>query len=167
MSLSRENCSRLRGLYDKDDDDAHPLVDNTIFKLCPEGMRFDTKEECKKFVEEQCLVGSNPDYPWMQQIFTTLVTWSQLEQYLFPRLRAIWKTIPFRRAGPLDLDPQQNVFLRQAAVDGGDEEWPLQHEVVKGVRRRLDLPFHGGGVDGQGMQKGALSYESTANSFRC
>lgn len=37
-----ETC--LRGLFDKDDDDVHPLVDNAIFKACPNGMRFDTKE---------------------------------------------------------------------------------------------------------------------------
>ncbi|CAN0457802.1 unnamed protein product, partial [Laminaria digitata] len=52
--------------------------------------------ECKQFVREHCRVGSNPDYGWMQQIFTTLVTWRQLEQYLFPRLRDIWQKTPFR-----------------------------------------------------------------------
>lgn len=34
----------LRGLFSKDDDGVHPLVDNDIFKACPNGMRFDTKE---------------------------------------------------------------------------------------------------------------------------
>lgn len=34
----------LRGLFDKDDDNVHPLVNNGIFKACPAGMRFDTKE---------------------------------------------------------------------------------------------------------------------------
>lgn len=47
----------------------------------------------------------------MQQIFTTLVTWRQLEQYLFPRLRTIWKSTPFRKAAPLD--PDRNVFLHK------------------------------------------------------
>lgn len=37
-----ETC--LRGLFDKDDDDVHPLVNNDIFKACPAGMRFETKE---------------------------------------------------------------------------------------------------------------------------
>lgn len=68
-------------------------------------------QECKRFVREHCREGSNPDYPWMQQIFTTLVTWRQLEQYLFPRLRTIWKTTPFRKAAPLD--PDRNVFLHK------------------------------------------------------
>lgn len=35
---------RLRGVFDKDDDHVHPLVNNDIFKACPDGMRFDTKE---------------------------------------------------------------------------------------------------------------------------
>lgn len=71
-------------------------------------------QDCKRFVREHCQEGSNPDYPWMQQIFTTLVTWSQLEQYLFPRLRDIWKKTPFRKAAPLD--PDRNVFLGEVSV---------------------------------------------------
>lgn len=31
-------------------------------------------QECKRFVREHCQIGSNPDYPWMHQIFTTLVS---------------------------------------------------------------------------------------------
>ncbi|CAM9647333.1 unnamed protein product, partial [Hapterophycus canaliculatus] len=151
----------LRGLFDKDDDSVHPLVNNSIFKACPDGMRFDTKEDCKRFVREHCREGSNPDYPWMQQIFTTLVTWRQLEQYLFPRLRDIWKTAPFRKASPLD--PDRNVFLRKAEASG---EWPLQGEVLTGVRKRLDLPFHGGGADGSGRQQGFMSCASTENTLR-
>lgn len=122
-------------------------------------------QDCKRFVREHCRVGSNPDYPWMQQIFTTFVsntalcvnplhlpcpcffprpvvispsrvrgalfsgcsakstsckaissfttqvTWRQMEQYLFPRLRDIWDTTPFRKGKPLD--PNANVFLRK------------------------------------------------------
>lgn len=71
-------------------------------------------QECKRFVREHCREGSNPDYPWMQQIFTTLVTWRQLEQYLFPRLRDVWKKTPFRKPAPLD--PNRNVFLREVCV---------------------------------------------------
>lgn len=42
----------LRGLFDKDDDNVHPLVNNSIFKACPAGMRFDTKEvqQCARFM---------------------------------------------------------------------------------------------------------------------
>eukprot|EP00903_Cladosiphon_okamuranus_P011737 g11035.t1 len=156
-----ETQGRLRGLFDKDDDSVHPLVNNAIFKACPAGMRFDTKEECKQFVREHCREGSNPDYPWMQQIFTTLVTWRQLEQYLFPRLRTIWKSTPFRKAAPLD--PDRNVFLNKADQSG---EFPLQGGVLAGVKKRLDLPFHGGGVDGSGRQLGFLSCASTENTLR-
>ncbi|CAM9228787.1 unnamed protein product [Ectocarpus fasciculatus] len=151
----------LRGMFDKDDDSVHPLVNNSIFKACPAGMRFETKEDCKRFVREHCQEGSNPDYPWMQQIFTTLVTWSQLEQYLFPRLRDIWKKTPFRKAAPLD--PDRNVFLGEAEPSG---DWPLHAEVLAGVRKRLDLPFHGGGVDASGRQQGFLSCASTENTLR-
>lgn len=39
-----EPSTCLRGLFSKDDDAVHPLVKNDIFKDCPDGMRFDTKE---------------------------------------------------------------------------------------------------------------------------
>lgn len=42
------------------------------------------------------------------------VTWRQLEQYVFPRLRDMWKKQLFRRAQPLD--PNTNVFLRKVSV---------------------------------------------------
>lgn len=41
----------LRGVFDKDDDRVHPLVDNGIFKDCPAGMRFDTKEVCEEILQ--------------------------------------------------------------------------------------------------------------------
>lgn len=42
MAVAETTC--LRGLFDKDDDNVHPLVDNSIFRACPAGMRFETKE---------------------------------------------------------------------------------------------------------------------------
>lgn len=42
MTVAEKTC--LRGLFDKDDDQVHPLVNNSIFKSCPNGMRFETKE---------------------------------------------------------------------------------------------------------------------------
>lgn len=47
------------------------------------------------------------------------VTWNQLEQYLFPRLRDMWKMIPFRKAKPLD--GAQNVFLRKVRCEMGTQ----------------------------------------------
>lgn len=38
------------------------------------GVRLFFLKDCKRFVREHCRMGSNPDYPWMQQIFTTLVS---------------------------------------------------------------------------------------------
>lgn len=45
-------------------------------------------------------------------------------------------------------------------------EFPLQEGVLAGVKKRLDLPFHGGGVDGSGRQLGFLSCASTENTLR-
>ena len=50
------------------------------------------------------------------------------------------------------------------AQEGGD--WPLREKVLAGVRKRLDLPFHGGGVDPSGERLGFLSAASTENTLR-
>lgn len=57
---------------------------------------------------------------------------------------------------------EKTLFL----VQEDDGEWPMQAEVVAGVRSRLDLPFHGGGLDPSGNPRAFLSCESTANTFR-
>lgn len=40
--------------------------------------KFATKLECKKFVRTVCWRGSNPDYPDLQHIVSTLVDWNQV-----------------------------------------------------------------------------------------
>lgn len=63
----------LRGLFDKDDDSVHPLVDNSIFKACPNGMRFDTKEvRCAlKPVKPLCVVRGRSLLPLMPSTYKT------------------------------------------------------------------------------------------------
>lgn len=40
--------------------------------------KFATKLECEKFVRTICWRGSNPDYPDLQHIVSTLVDWNQV-----------------------------------------------------------------------------------------
>ena len=50
---------------------------------------------------------------------------------------------------------------------GDGVKWPLQGEVLAGVRSRLNLPFHGGSVDPSGRAQRFLSCASTENTLRC
>jgi hypothetical protein len=78
----------IRGLYDIRDNDVDEDVDNSMFREVPGGLlRFDTKEQCKAFMLKHCRTGSNPEFPFLQHMFTMLVTWGQVEKYLLGKVR--------------------------------------------------------------------------------
>ncbi len=78
--LSSPPTAKLRGIYESNDDGVEPgMVDLEFFNDGTDGMlRFRTKDECIRFMKKHCRRSSNPDFPWLQQIFTTLVTWDQV-----------------------------------------------------------------------------------------
>eukprot|EP00953_Heterococcus_sp_UTEX-ZZ885_P037204 19129-Heterococcus_DN1.PRE.1 len=80
----------IRGLYDTTDDNVAPEVDNSMFKEVPNRMlRFSTKADCKAFMLKHCKVGSNPQFPYLQHMFTLLVTWEQVQTYLLDKVNMI------------------------------------------------------------------------------
>eukprot|EP00611_Tribonema_gayanum_P020467 TRINITY_DN3738_c0_g4_i2.p1 TRINITY_DN3738_c0_g4~~TRINITY_DN3738_c0_g4_i2.p1 ORF type:complete len:731 (-),score=261.28 TRINITY_DN3738_c0_g4_i2:127-2268(-) len=135
----------LRGLYDFTDDEVDEDVDNSIFKEVPGGLlRFDTKAECKAFMLKHCTVGSNPDYPHLQHMFTMLVSWHQIEKYLLSKIDYFNRKYPPRPAPTIDCS--KNVYLQQDSGRGpeGVEGWGDfdAARVMRDVRKRLDLRFH-------------------------
>jgi hypothetical protein len=81
----------IRGLYDTTDDNVAPEVDNSMFKEVPHRMlRFSTKADCKAFMLKHCKVGSNPQFPYLQHMFTLLVTWEQVQTYLLDKVNMIY-----------------------------------------------------------------------------
>ncbi len=81
--VSSPPTPKLRGIYESNDDGAAPgMVDLDFYKDGTDGMlRFRTKDECTRFMKKHCRRGSNPDFQWLQQIFTTLVTWDQVSGF--------------------------------------------------------------------------------------
>jgi len=104
----------------------------------PNGVpRFDSKAECKEFMVKWCTEngGSNPGTDRhgmfkLMHIFTMCVTWTQLEEWVFPALAAIRKE-PREPPPATDFREHPNVY-----------ETPEASKVVDEIRERLDVPFH-------------------------
>lgn len=115
---------------------------------------------------------SNPDHPHLQQIFTTLVSWDQIERFLLPKIAEYDARFP--PSAPTTDDPANpnNVFVhynRSATLStpaAAEEPTPARDpctvcpaSAIAGMRagltQRLNLPFH------QHMNR-----ESTRNTLR-
>ncbi|TMW68756.1 hypothetical protein Poli38472_006224 [Pythium oligandrum] len=90
--------------------------------------KFATKSECEDFVRRHCWRGSNPDYPTLQHVFTTLVDWKQIEEVLLPKINEYDQRHPPEAPGSINT---HNRFL----YDHGAK-------LTAGVDARLNLPFH-------------------------
>jgi hypothetical protein len=132
---------RLRGLYEATDAEVDPLADTAIYEDGTDGMlRFTSKDECMKFVKKHCVRGSNPDFPFLQHIFSLLVTWDQVQSLLIDKIDYFNAKHPHRRCGPID--ESKNVYLAGAVDEAGGNNPGTTADVLAGVRQRLDLPFH-------------------------
>ena len=100
--------------------------------------RFESKDECLQFMREYVRHhgGSNPDFDHLQHIFTTLITWDQIEKRLLPEIAKARKEPSNSPKVPQDYgrqpdDTSSNIFEQS----GGKN-------VVDPINFRLDLPFH-------------------------
>lgn len=80
------NCRMsLRNIYAHKDDPAGWMAATSRFdNHVP---RFDSKQSCIDFVKANCQAYSNPSEPGMMHSVSTLTSWSQIEQYVFPKVR--------------------------------------------------------------------------------
>lgn len=120
----------VRGVYDSDDEQ------NEVWKTIP---TFATASDCLAFVKQHYNKPSNPEFPYMHHLCTTLVTWSQVRRFLIGKLAQYRVKYPLRPPVPV---PPANQFLERVSV-------------VEQLDRRLDLPFHR-----------RLTEESTLNTLR-
>jgi hypothetical protein len=119
----------LRGIFAFEDEET-PEWRRVVLTEGTGGVpKFATKSECEDFVRRHCWRGSNPDFPALQHMLTTLVDWRQIESVLLPKMDEYDQRYP-PEAPPAELDAQ-NRFL----VDAGAM-------VAAGVDARLNLPFH-------------------------
>eukprot|EP01084_Bolivina_argentea_P152993 266760_1 len=133
--VSSPPTAKLRGIYESNDDGAAPgMIDLDLFKDGTDGMlRFRTKDECTRFMKKHCRRGSNPDFQWLQQIFTTLVTWDQVQKYLVSKIGYFNKKYPpFQSSSDNIAD---NIFMQNNRSSSAQA---VHQEIVN----RLNLPFH-------------------------
>lgn len=105
----------------------------------PNGVpRFETRDECLQFMREYNLYhgGSNPEFPHLRHIFTTLITWDQVERILVPAMEQARKEPSFAKKIPQSYgvqpdDSSKNIYEQSAAK-----------AVVDAINFRLDQPFH-------------------------
>ena len=103
--------------------------------------------------------GSNPEYPHLMHIFTTLISWEQIEKYLIPNIHKARAEPSFAKPVPRDYLKEKGPQNTQNGNDNptwtATEEDSLAatktnniyeieeaYNVAKDINFRLDLPFH-------------------------
>lgn len=116
---------KLRGIYSQKEEKVATFANGVP--------TFETIEECRNWMEQHSQVGSNPEDPTLQHIFTHLKDWDQVERFLIRKLRTLRPT-PFKskEAGEEKLETAKNKVLRNAEFA----------PVVRVLRSRLELRFH-------------------------
>lgn len=130
------NPPEFRGLFGDKGDSSDWLEAVARF---PNGVpRFESKQECIDFVKGYLSYhgGSNPEYPHLQHIFTTLIGWEQIETILIPNMEKARKEPSFapkvsRDYGNEPDNGSSNTYERSDAAS-----------VVSAIAQRLDVPFH-------------------------
>lgn len=131
-----QRLPEFRGIFGEKGDSLEWL--NAVSKF-PNGVpRFEGKDECLRFMKEYVRHhgGSNPEFPHLKHVFTTLITWDQIERILLPAIVKARKEpskspkVP-RQYGKTPDDNSLNIYERSSARD-----------VVDAINFRLDQPFH-------------------------
>eukprot|EP01136_Pigoraptor_vietnamica_P028612 Opistho-1_new@86264 len=104
----------------------HCLKDAPPFDRIPS---FETKADCEAFVRRECSRWTNPDYPRFRHLFSMLVDWGQIAQYLVAESNRIDAEV---RA------PSEEVARRVESLP----TYAVPDAVLASLRARFDLPFH-------------------------
>lgn len=129
--------SSLRGIFGKAGDSQDWLDEVSHF---PNGVpRFRSKQEAQDFTLDylERHGGSNPDHPHLQHIFTTLIGWKQIEQYLLPAMNQA-------RNEPSEAFKVPNTYGETPVDDASANiyEKAETKSVMETIAQRLDVPFH-------------------------
>ena len=131
-----QHPSEYRGIFgEKGDSDEWTKAVEKFPNKVP---RFESKDDCLEFMREYVRHhgGSNPEFPHLQHIFTTLITWDQIERLLLPNIEKARTEPSSSPKIPQDYgrepdDTSSNIYEQSAAK-----------EAVDAINFRLDLPFH-------------------------
>lgn len=131
-----EHPSELRGIFGEKGDSLNWLDATSKF---PNGVpRFESQAECLDFMQKynKNNGGSNPDFPHLRHIFTTLITWEQIEHILLPAIETARKEPSFSKQVPRSYGNEPDNSSKNIY------EQPSAKEVVDAINFRLDQPFH-------------------------
>lgn len=132
--------SEFRGIFGEHGDSEEWIKNTSKF---PNSVpRFESKDECLEFMRQYVKNhgGSNPDFAHLQHIFTTLITWEQIENILLPAMEKARKE-PTQSAKI----PQSYGCQPEDDDDGKNKniyEQVNAKEVVDAINFRLDQPIH-------------------------
>ena len=81
-----QHPSEYRGIFGENGDSSDWV--EAVEKFPNKVPRFESKDDCLQFMREYVRNhgGSNPEFPHLQHIFTTLITWDQIERILLPAI---------------------------------------------------------------------------------
>lgn len=126
----------LRGIFGSKGDSLE--WQDTVARF-PNGVpRFNSKQEALDFIKEYNKYhgGSNPDFPHLQHIFTTLVGWKQVEKILLPNIEKARRETSFAPKVPRSYGETPD------ESSGNIYEKAETKEVMDAIAQRLDVPFH-------------------------
>ena len=116
---------KLRGIYSQKEEKVATFANGVP--------TFDTLDECRTWMEQHSQVGSNPEDPTLQHIFTHLKNWDQVERFLIHKRRSLRpKPPPSKESRSAVVNQSENKVL-------SNEEFK---PVLETLRSRLRLPFH-------------------------
>lgn len=131
-----EHPSELRGIFGEKGDSLNWLDTTSKF---PNGVpRFETRAECLEFMRtyNKDNGGSNPDYPQLRHIFTTLITWNQVDHILMPAIEKARKEPSFAKKIPRDYGKEPSKTSKNIYEQQGGKN------VVDAINFRLDQKIH-------------------------
>lgn len=126
----------FRGIFGSKGDSLDWLDETSKF---PNGVpRFETRDECLKFMRDYNLYhgGSNPEFPQLRHIFTTLITWNQVERILLPAIEKARKEPSFAKKIPQSYGVQPDDSSSNIYEQSGGKT------AVDAINFRLDQPIH-------------------------
>jgi hypothetical protein len=131
-----DHPSEFRGIFGEKGDSLNWVNETSKF---PNGVpRFESRAECLEFMRNynKNNGGSNPDYPQLRHIFTTLITWEQIQRILVPAIEKARKEPSFTKKVPRDYGKQPNDASKNIYEQTGGKA------VVDAINFRLGQPFH-------------------------
>ena len=132
----------LRGIFGEYGDSLNWL--DAVSKF-PNGVpRFNSQKECLEFMKNYNIYngGSNPQYPHLRHIFTTLISWEQIETILLPAIEKARKEPSHAIKVDRNYGDDEDDTRTKTESTKNVYEQNFAKDVVNAIQFRLNQPFH-------------------------